>query len=65
MKRSDKIESTIFTIVKFSKSCFNDFYRMLIKEQINKFLTNEKIEISMDGDTHYLTVSLGVTHLCG
>ena len=37
---------------------------MLIKEQINKFLTNEKIEISMDGDTHYLTVSSWELPIC-
>jgi hypothetical protein len=37
---------------------------MLIKEQIHKFLTNEKIEIIKDGDTHFLSVSSWELPIC-
>lgn len=37
---------------------------MLIKKQIHKFLLNDKIEITKDGDTHYLKVSSWDLPIC-
>lgn len=37
-------------------SCINDFYRMLIKEQIKKFIEVQNVEILNDGSYHFLKV---------